>query len=145
MKVEISNKVELELPEAWGGHASIIASSRPGVAPGWSVHLTSEPLRSAMEATQYALAQGDLLKTALTGYAVTREFEFAEGDRKIPVREYSWKSDDHAIHQCQAYFIVGNEAWTLTFSAGADDYMNLRTAIPDLLRGVRAAGGKALS
>ena len=144
MKVGIKDKIELELPEAWGGHVSVIAASRPGVAPGWSVHLTSEPLRAPMDAAQYAMAQGNILQANLAGYAVAKEFEFADGDRKIPVREYSWKNDDHVIHQCQAYFLSGDEAWTLTFSAGPEDYANLRGAIPDLLRGIRPADVRVL-
>ena len=144
MKVDIKDKIEFELPDAWGGHVSVIASSRPGVAPGWSVHLISEPLRAPTDAAQYALAQGSVLKANLAAYAVAKEFEFADGGRIIPVREYTWKSDDHDIHQCQAYFIFGDEAWTLTFSAGAEDYAKLRGALPDLLRGIRPSGAKVL-
>lgn len=144
MKVDIKDKVEFDLPDAWGGHVSIIASSRPGVAPGWSAHFTSEPLRTPMNAAEYATAQGSILASNLPSYSVAREFEFSESGRNIPVREYTWKSEDHLLHQCQAYFIIDGEAWTLTFSAAADDYAKLRGAIPDLLRNIRTGSGKAL-
>ena len=144
MKVDIKDKVEFDLPDAWGGHVSIIASSRAGVAPGWSAHFTSEPLNTPMNAAEYAAQQGGILAANLAAYSVSREFEFAESGRNIPVREYSWKSDDHLIHQCQAYFVIDGEAWTLTFTAAPDDYAKLRSAIPDLLRNIRPAGGKVL-
>jgi hypothetical protein len=144
VKVDIKDKIEFDLPDAWGGHVSIIASSRAGAAPGWSAHFTSEPLRTPMNAAEYAAAQGSILAANLASYSVAREFEFTESDRNIPVREYTWKPDDHVVHQCQAYFIIDGDAWTLTFSAGAEDYEKLRGAIPDLLRGIRPSGTKVL-
>ena len=140
MKIGIENTIVFELPDGWGGRAAITASSAPGATPGWSTHLSSEPLLQQMDASAYARMQGEVLKANLTAFNESHFFEFIDGDRTIPVREYSWKNDDQDIFQCQAYFVFSSNAWTLTVSAGSQDYPKLRVAIPELLRGVREAG-----
>jgi hypothetical protein len=139
VKIGIQNTISFELPDNWGGRASIVATSAPGATPGWSTHLSSEPLMQPIEPAAYAKAQGAVLKANLASFNESRFFEFNEDGRAIPVREFSWKNDDQDIYQCQAYFIFGDSAWTLTVSAGSEDYPRLRTAIPQLLRGVREA------
>jgi hypothetical protein len=136
VKIGIENSIVFELPDSWGGRAAITAFSAPGASPGWSTHLSSEPLLQPIDALTYAGLQLATLKANLASFNESRFFEFTEGERTIPVREYSWKNDDHDIFQCQAYFVFGSNAWTLTFSAGSEDYGKLRVAIPELLRGV---------
>jgi hypothetical protein len=142
VKIGIKDSIIFELPDSWSGRAAITASSVPGVSPVWSTHLSSEPLIQPMDAPAYAQAQGNVLKANLSSFNENRFFEFTESERTIPVREYSWKNENQEIFQCQAYFVFGSNAWTLTVSSGSDDYAKLRISIPDLLRGVRDASLK---
>lgn len=139
--ITVGDKILFEVPEGWLGRVSLTLGHPIGTDKSWTISLMSDKLPRNMTVAEYGQAQGDVLRSGLSGFTEARFFEFETDAGKVPIREYSWKSGHSEVAQCQAYLAGLHDVWTLTFTAPSPDYNELRQIIPDLIRSIRLGKG----
>lgn len=125
-----TDSFDFAVPDAWRAKMVLGFSAPDGTR---TVNLSNEPLADPLDAAAYADQQADVLGAALEGYEEIARYDYPGADGAVPVREYAWTAHGARIRQCQAYFVVGGEAWTMTFSAADDAYDAFREEFPALI------------
>ena len=141
MRISFGSRFAFDIDDGWTRTLALSLVDKSAGPPGFSLTVTNEQLPAGSSAAGYAAAQGEVLQRSLKDYAEIRASHFDTGRALVPVREYSWRQEGAEIAQCQAYFVEGQEAWTLTFTATAEAYPALRPQIPALIRSVLSGGG----
>lgn len=127
--------ISLPMPEDWVYKESVTLLAPDGRG---NVIASSEPVPDDLDTSGYALLQGQMLASELSGYEElsVEKLSLRSGVDGL-LRRLRWQPDDVApVDQLQLYCVVGERGYTVTATAPTDDFERYRSMFGEIIEGL---------